>query len=222
PQEPADAKPGNPFHPFSNRHAFDWAQFHFFEIQASNSKTNRGLDLWQAALISSGGTTSIPWASAKEVRTTIDSIQESDIPWKMVQFHYSGSLPNGTPPKWMTETYELCVHDSHLLLQQQLTTTVDKFNPTAYRQFNKDRNQVYSNRMSANWAWTQSDIIAEDPRTHGAMFVPVIAGSDKTTVSVATGHQEYHYESHLWVSFVGSERNCGGPHWSARRGNSAG
>lgn len=24
------------------------------------------------------------------------------------------------------------------------------------------------------------------------MFVPVIAGSDKTTVSVATGHQEYH------------------------------
>jgi Plavaka transposase len=24
------------------------------------------------------------------------------------------------------------------------------------------------------------------------MFVPVIAGSNKTTVSVATGHQEYH------------------------------
>jgi hypothetical protein len=27
---------------------------------------------------------------------------------------------------------------------------------------------------------------------HGAMFVPVVAGSDKTTVSAATGHQEYH------------------------------
>ena len=24
------------------------------------------------------------------------------------------------------------------------------------------------------------------------MFVPVVAGSDKTTVSVATGHQEFH------------------------------
>jgi Plavaka transposase len=24
------------------------------------------------------------------------------------------------------------------------------------------------------------------------MFIPVIAGSDKTTVSIATGHQEYH------------------------------
>jgi hypothetical protein len=35
-------------------------------------------------------------------------------------------------------------------------------------------------------------MIAEDESTHGAMFVSVVAGSDKTTVSVATGHQEYH------------------------------
>lgn len=31
-----------------------------------------------------------------------------------------------------------------------------------------------------------------DPSTHGSTFIPVVAGSDKTTVSVATGHQEYH------------------------------
>jgi len=36
------------------------------------------------------------------------------------------------------------------------------------------------------------DTIAEEPSNHGAMFVPIVAGSDKTTVSVATGHQEYH------------------------------
>ena len=36
------------------------------------------------------------------------------------------------------------------------------------------------------------DIIAEDPQTHGAMFVPIILGSDKTTVSVATGQNEYY------------------------------
>ena len=35
------------------------------------------------------------------------------------------------------------------------------------------------------------DIISEDPETHGSMFVPVILGSNKTTVSVATGHSEY-------------------------------
>lgn len=35
------------------------------------------------------------------------------------------------------------------------------------------------------------DIISKDPETHGSMFVPIILGSDKTTVSVATGHSEY-------------------------------
>jgi hypothetical protein len=35
------------------------------------------------------------------------------------------------------------------------------------------------------------DIIAKDPEIHGALFVPIILGSDKTTVSVATGHNEY-------------------------------
>jgi hypothetical protein len=36
------------------------------------------------------------------------------------------------------------------------------------------------------------DTIAKDPHSHGAMLVPIVAGSNKTTVSVATGHQEYH------------------------------
>ena len=36
------------------------------------------------------------------------------------------------------------------------------------------------------------DQIAEDPNTHGATFVPIILGSDKTTVSVGTGNNEYY------------------------------
>jgi hypothetical protein len=35
-------------------------------------------------------------------------------------------------------------------------------------------------------------MIAQDPTTHGAMFIPVILGSDKTTVSVATGQTDYY------------------------------
>ena len=31
-----------------------------------------------------------------------------------------------------------------------------------------------------------------DPRNHGSTFCPAILGSDKTTVSVGTGHNEYH------------------------------
>jgi hypothetical protein len=36
------------------------------------------------------------------------------------------------------------------------------------------------------------DIIIRDPATRGSTFVPIILGSDKTTVSVATGQNEYY------------------------------
>ena len=32
----------------------------------------------------------------------------------------------------------------------------------------------------------------KDESTHGAMFIPVILGSDKTTVSVATGQNDFY------------------------------
>lgn len=35
-------------------------------------------------------------------------------------------------------------------------------------------------------------MISSDVETHGAMLVPIILGSDKTTVSVATGNNEYY------------------------------
>jgi hypothetical protein len=56
------------------------------------------------------------------------------------------------------------------------------------------------------------NIIAEDPEMHGVMFVPIILGSDKTTVSVATGQVEY------WPLY-GSVGNI---HNSVRRGHGAG
>jgi len=38
----------------------------------------------------------------------------------------------------------------------------------------------------------RQETITEDPNTHSSMFVPIILGSDKTVVSVATGNTEYH------------------------------
>ncbi|KAI6156540.1 hypothetical protein BKA82DRAFT_4325498 [Pisolithus tinctorius] len=40
--------------------------------------------------------------------------------------------------------------------------------------------------------YAAKELIAEDPETHGAMFVPVILSSDKTIMSVGTGHNEYY------------------------------
>ena len=47
-------------------------------------------------------------------------------------------------------------------------------------------------------------IYENDPSTEGSMYVGVILGSDKTTVSVATGHVEYHP---LYLS-IGNPHNC--------------
>lgn len=36
------------------------------------------------------------------------------------------------------------------------------------------------------------ETIAQDPETHGAMFTPIVLGSDKTTVSVGTGDMVFY------------------------------
>ncbi|KAF6755522.1 hypothetical protein DFP72DRAFT_811425, partial [Ephemerocybe angulata] len=51
----------------------------------------------------------------------------------------------------------------------------------------------YIDLMSGEWAWEQSNKIVEsDPSLSGAMFAPVVLGSDKTTVSVGTGQNEFY------------------------------
>ena len=38
----------------------------------------------------------------------------------------------------------------------------------------------------------QDEIMESNPRALGVMYCPIILGSDKMTVSVATGHVKYH------------------------------
>ncbi|KAH9997156.1 hypothetical protein BJV74DRAFT_877357 [Russula compacta] len=171
---------------------FDFAHYHFVEVQNSAGKIDQALDLWSASVMEYGG--DALWKDSAELYATIDAIQHGDSPWKVYKIRYKGPRPPGTPPKWMTETYELCTRDSCQVLHHQLSTAEfkDKVNVAPYRQVNGEGVRTWSNLMSADWAWKQADTIAEDESTHSAMFVPVVAGSDKTTVSVATGHQEYH------------------------------
>jgi hypothetical protein len=112
----------------------------------------------------------------------------------------------------MEKTYELNLRDVLTVLEQQMASTEfnGQFEYTPYEEYDCKGDRVHSHLMSAYWAsqeavWSlfsagfhvahtanSQDTITEDPSTHGAMLVPVFSGSDKTTVSVATGHQEYH------------------------------
>ncbi|KAJ6537478.1 hypothetical protein DFH09DRAFT_1177821 [Mycena vulgaris] len=177
--------------PFESRTEFDFAHYHFVELQSSATEINKALDLWAAQVLRHGD--SPPWRTAQGLYDAIDLIQHGDAPWKMYQIRYTGPRPP-VPLKWMTETYELCTRDSRTVLHQQLANPdfKDKIDYSPYRQFDADGKRVWSNLMSGDWAWKQADTIAQDVTTHGTTHIPIVAGSDKTTVSVATGHQEYH------------------------------
>lgn len=56
------------------------------------------------------------------------------------------------------------------------------------------------------------DKITEDTNLDGSMFIPVILGSDKTTVSVATGQNEYYP---LYVSIGNVHNNVRRAHQDA-------
>jgi hypothetical protein len=95
--------------------------------------------------------------------------------------------------------------------------------------FGKNGKWQYSDFMSGNWVWDQAvchflssfdgfhsctlqDILSQDPDTHGAMFVPIILGSNKTTVSVATGQNEYYP---LYASVGNAQNQVQQAHWNA-------
>jgi hypothetical protein len=154
---PIDATDDNPWHLFEDRLAFDFANFQFVELEASESKVNRALDLWMAGNLKAGGDGILPWSSAEEMYSTIDAIQEGDTPWKTIAFRYTGPHP-ANPPKWMLQTYELCTRDSRLVLHQQLSTAdfVGEINYVPYRQFQGNGDRIWSNLMSADWVWVQA------------------------------------------------------------------
>ncbi|THU89828.1 hypothetical protein K435DRAFT_802458 [Dendrothele bispora CBS 962.96] len=97
----------------------------------------------------------------------------------------------------MRQEYELCVRDAREVIDEQLGTQEfdqefdGKIHYTPYKQFENGKRR-FSNLMSGDWAHKQVDVIAQDKNTHGSMLVPIVLGSDKMTVSVVTGSQEFH------------------------------
>jgi hypothetical protein len=112
--------------------------------------------MWAATVLEFGG--EAPWKNVAELYANIDAIQHGDSPWKVYRLRYNGPMPVGTPPKWMTQSYELCTRDSRQVLHHQLASGhfKDCINLTPYRQFNGDGQRTWSNLMSADWSWKQA------------------------------------------------------------------
>ena len=147
----------NPWAPFQDCLEFDWAHYHFVQLQSSQSDILTGLDLWHATVIKHGSDTDVPWRNAHDLYKTINSIQAGVAPWKTYTFSYSGPKPP-TLPQWMEDIYELNTQDVLVVLEQQLATTEfdRQFEYTPYQEFNAQGDRVYSNFMSGHWAFCEA------------------------------------------------------------------
>ena len=127
-----------PWHLFGSCTEFDFAHYHFVEIQSSEANINKALDMWAAMVMEFRH--DVLWENTRELYKTIDDIQHGDSPWKLYHVRYQGPLPQGMLPKWMTESYDLCMQDSHNVLHHQLATSdfADKINITPYWQFDSE------------------------------------------------------------------------------------
>ncbi|KAI6132289.1 hypothetical protein EV401DRAFT_2053882 [Pisolithus croceorrhizus] len=96
----------------------------------------------------------------------------------------------------MSDTYEVWYQDPREVIHGILASSefTDSLDYVPYREYDASNDQRrWQDFMLGDWAWEQVDrILSDDPTVAGATLVPIILGSDKTTVSVATGQTDYY------------------------------
>ncbi|EIW75218.1 hypothetical protein CONPUDRAFT_66179, partial [Coniophora puteana RWD-64-598 SS2] len=189
--------------PFRNRIEFETADFLYRRSQAPAAEIDFTMDLWGAMLAQYNAHP--PFANHTDMYKTIDAIRAGEVPWESFSMSYKGPRPARDVPPWMTETYDVWFRDPQTIIKNMLGNPdfKDSMDYAPYREFDFSGSRRWEDMFSGDWVWDQADEIAKDPTTEGCAFVPVILGSDKTTVSVATGHTEYYP---LYLS-IGNVRN---------------
>ena len=210
PPIPPPPKSNEDWSPFSSCAGFELAELLYKKAEISQPNVDHLLSIWSATLAPHGDEP--PITSYQDLHAQIDSIDLGFTPWKSWTARYQGHRPeNSAAPSWMDEEYRLWYRDlrkvvHNILTNPDFSATLDY---VPYRDF-CDGKRHYCDFMSGDWGWNQcvcvipeklrdlfypllsQDSIATDPAMHGCMFVPIILGSDKTTVSVATGQHEYY------------------------------
>ncbi|KAF8954718.1 hypothetical protein BDZ97DRAFT_1908047 [Flammula alnicola] len=194
PAPPRTQKKCDDWTPFDSELQFKVADFLYHREEMSQGNINYLLELWGLLLMKHGS--SGPFESYKHIYDTIDAIEEGDAPWQC--FKTSIDEIEKDAPNWKQQEYEIWYRDPEVVFDaapyvESVKTDKD----------DKDGKQRWADFMSANYAWCHSDPVNND----GAMYVPIILGSDKTTVSVGTGDIEYH-PLYLSIGTVHNSVHC--------------
>ncbi|KAG1765633.1 hypothetical protein EDD22DRAFT_978677 [Suillus occidentalis] len=170
--------------PYRSRLEFETTEFLYKKVQMSAGDIDKLMHLWGLD----------HW----DLYSTIDETPIGDVAWQSFSMKYGVDAdPASDLTPWMDATYTTWFCDPHTIIRNMLGNP-DFKNEMDYVPYHEWKGQGESatrqwrNVMSGDWAWDQADEIAKDPATHGSTFVPVILRSDKTTVSVATGQNDYY------------------------------
>ncbi|KAI0644717.1 hypothetical protein C8Q79DRAFT_913020 [Trametes meyenii] len=177
--------------PFDSRTQFEIADFLYRRAQMSGSKIDELMELWACTLPEGQDP---PFASHEHLYATLDAIKQGDVPWQTFSVSYNGPIPEGAMPSWMVREYDVWFRDPRLVLREQYSNPdfANDIDWAPKRLLLPNGKRQYRDFMSGDWAWNEADLIAKDPNMHSATLCTAIAASDKTTVSVATGQNEYY------------------------------
>ncbi|KIJ62072.1 hypothetical protein HYDPIDRAFT_95108 [Hydnomerulius pinastri MD-312] len=203
---PPPPKADNPtdWTPYDDRIQFETADFLFTRNQMAAPQIDALLDLWAATLLKHGDKP--PFAHHRHLHQTIDNTPLGEIKWQKFSVHYTGEVPAMNPPPWMQESYEVWFRNPRAVTERILgnPSFASEMDYRPFREYSTEGDtRQFQDFMSGDWAWDQADIISEGTNTLGSTFVPIILGSDKTTVSVGTGNNEFYP---LYLS-IGNVRN---------------
>lgn len=191
---------------------FETADLLFTFEQMSANNLDKLFNIWEATLTPFDAAP--PFTNSADMYKTINSTPYGDLCWESFSVHYNLAKDppvNGAPAMWKTAEYDGWFWDPHKLIQNILANRgFDKeFDYAPYQEYDYKGQHCFHDLFSGNWCWQQAvsllindllywltfiilqDTIAQDPNTHGTMIIPIILGSNKTTVLVGTGNNEY-------------------------------
>ncbi|KIO03349.1 hypothetical protein M404DRAFT_145739 [Pisolithus tinctorius Marx 270] len=175
----------------------------------SAKKLDTLLEIWAASLLALGG--DLLFNNHAELYCVIDSTCVGEDPWEDFTIQYTAEVQDEEMAPWMIDNYDVWYRDPQKVIHNILASSdlAAKMDYVPYWEYNAMNNERHwQDFMSGNWAWEEADrIIHEFLMTGGATLVPIILGSDKTTMSVATGQTDY-YPLYLSIGNVHNTVHC--------------
>ncbi|KAF8878630.1 hypothetical protein BD779DRAFT_1613015 [Infundibulicybe gibba] len=188
PPKPRLDDDGSEWEPYADEIQFRLADF----TEMSTTNIDELMEIWALSMAKHGDLG--PFSSYEHMYSTIDATRLGDAPWQSFTASFSGETSSESPT-WRTSEYEVLYRNPNTVIRNMLNNPDfnGQFDYAPYIELDKSGQQCWNDFMSGNFAWRHcNEIFEADPSVEGAMYCPIILGSDKTTVSVATGNVEYH------------------------------